>query len=195
MKRIARTIALFVLVLACAAAAEAAGPLNPLTTVTPSFDLGSRAHDLVLNDAGDLAYVATDLGLTIVDIRDPAAPAELGSVKVGEVSGIAVQGSHVYLAGIPSAAGLVVVDVAIPGTPVVRAKRKIPGSARDVAVKGNVAYVASFGGELYLFDITDPTNPRQFKVIGLPTWNTEWAGMPPAWLSSTALRSPRVTPR
>ena len=41
-----------------------------------------------------------------------------------------------------------------------------------MALKDNVAFVASDAGEMYLFDITTPTNPAQFKVLGLPAWKT-----------------------
>ena len=52
--------------------AEAAGPLVPSGEL--SLNLGSRAHDLVLSDDRDRAYVATDLGLSIVEYLISRAP-------------------------------------------------------------------------------------------------------------------------
>src|SRR5262245_33642018 len=143
--------------------------LQPPCTVT-------RAHDLVLSGDGTLAYVGTDLGLTIVDISQPTAPVRKGSVKVGgKVLGIAVKetgtGTYAYLASV--GADLKVVKVTNPNLPVVVASRAIVGYAWDVALKDNVVYVASFSGELQLFDITaDPAAPIHIRTIGLPAWTT-----------------------
>ena len=150
--------------------ARAAGPLQFLT----SLPLGTRAHDLVIREDGPrvLAYVGTDLGLTIVDVTTATAPVKLGSANVGgKVLGLAVKDQHAYLASIGP--DFKVVSVADPTHPVVVATRAIPGYARDVAVKDHVAYVASFAGELYLFDILDPAAPRQLQSIGLPAWRPE----------------------
>src|SRR5262245_18561963 len=138
-------------------------------TFVAAKSLGTRAHQLVLNDSGTLAYVATDLGLTIVDVHDPTNPIVLGSAKVrGKSYGLALQGTHVYLASV--GLDLVVIDVSDPTAPAVVASRSIPGYARDVAVKDTVDYVASFSGEVYAFDASEATDPRLVKVIGLPTW-------------------------
>jgi LVIVD repeat len=64
-----------------------------------------------------------------------------------------------------------VVDITDPDVPVVVATRVAP-HAHDVALKDDVAFVASFAGELYVFDIANPTNPVQIKVLGLPAWKT-----------------------
>ena len=85
-------------------AAEAAGPL---TQVGSWMSLGSPAHDLVIE--GDLAYVVTDLGLTIVNISNPAAPLIRGSVKLGGKGyGVAVKGDY---AAVNISTDLKVIDV------------------------------------------------------------------------------------
>ena len=146
-------------------AAVAAGPLTLVSTLV----LDKPAMDLVVS--GDLAYVATDVGVTIVDIADPANPEIVGQLSTGgQVMGLALKGSHLYLAN--RTKDFQVVDVSIPSAPVLLASRALSSYSWDVAVKDNVAYVASFGGELYLFDITQPGNPRQFDVIGILEWTS-----------------------
>lgn len=155
-------------------AAEAAGPL----TLEASISLGSRAHDLVLDlgrPDGDFAHVATDLGLTVVDISDPTAPAARGSVSLGGKSfGITRQGSLVFVAN--QTTGLRVVDVTNPDAPVVVATKAIPYKAWDVAVKEDVVYVVSYAGEMYVFRYARPSPPAvtltQIKVIGLQAWSS-----------------------
>jgi len=58
----------FIFVMGFLGSARAAGPLTHVTTVP----LGTKAHDIVLQ--GDFAYVVTDLGLTIVNVSNPASP-------------------------------------------------------------------------------------------------------------------------
>jgi hypothetical protein len=138
-----------------------------------SIDLGSRTHDLVLDDAGTVAYVATDAGLSVVDITNPEAPVEVSKVKLGgRGMGIARKDNLVFVAS--QAAGLNVVDVANANAVT---KRSIPYKAWDVAVKDDVVYVVSYAGEVYLFRISRSGPPDDdvvltpIKTIGLPTWN------------------------
>ena len=149
--------------------ASADGPLRLVATVP----VGSVSHDLDLQD--DFMYVATDAGLTVVDIsRLPGgAPVIRGSVQTNTANmGVKVRDRYAYLAGVTG--GFRVVDISNPDAPVVVATRAAH-YAYDVALKDNVAFVVSFAGEMYLFDITDPTNPAQFKVLGLPAWRTPGA--------------------
>jgi LVIVD repeat len=169
MKRSFRLAAAVTLVLVTSTVlAQAAGPLTSVASL-PLSPAGTRAHDLVVD--GDLAYVATNTGLSIVDITNPKDPKPVATLALGgKVSGIALKESHVYLAN--QTKDFQVVSVSTAGTPVLVATRSLPSQAWDVAVKDNVAYVASFGGQLYLFDITDPANPHQIDVLGLPAWSS-----------------------
>ena len=144
-----------------------------------SLSLGTRAHHLVLSDDENTAYVATDLGLTIVDVSNRANPVKVGSVRAGtKALGIALKGTHVYLA--TSSPDLVVVDASTPSAPAVVASRSLPNYGRDVAVKGDVLYVGSWGGEVYVYDLKDnPADPQLHRVLGIPAWN---AGNPQGYL-------------
>ena len=162
-------VALVALLLLGTIPAAADGPLSLLTTVP----VGSVTHDIDLQ--GDFMYVATDAGLTVVDVSalPGGDPVVRGSVSIGGslgTQGVEVRGQYAYLAG----GAFRVVDISDPDNPVVVATRSAY-YAYDVALKDNVAYVGSLAGELYLFDITTPTNPAQFKVLGLPAWKSPGA--------------------
>jgi hypothetical protein len=145
--------------------APAAASLSLVSTLP----LDKPALDLVVE--GDFAYVGTDVGVTIVNVADPAHPHVVGQITTGgQVLGLALKGSHLYLAN--RTKDFQVVDVSTPSAPVLIATRTLSSYTWDVAVKDNVAYVANFAGRLYLFDITDPANPQQFDVLGILEWTS-----------------------
>ncbi len=153
--------ALAAIVVAGVVPASADGPLNRLTTVP----IGSVAHDLDLKDG--FMYVATDAGLTVVDLSTMQPRGSLPTTSAN--MGIKVRGQYAYLAGVTG--GFRVVDISDPDALVLVATRPAP-YAYDVALKDNVAFVPSFAGELYVFDIEHPTNPVRHAVLGLPAWRT-----------------------
>jgi hypothetical protein len=156
--------------------ARAAGPL----TFVRSISLLGSAHDVAI--AHQYIFVATDTGMTILDASsDPASPVVRGSVAVGgtpttRTQGIAVEWPRAYLAS--QRAGVSVVDISNPDAPRVVSTKILPQPAWDVAVKGNIVYAVTNGGQLYVLDGAD--NLRQLKVIGLLAWSS--ASQDPAWL-------------
>src|SRR6185503_13287464 len=94
--------------------------------------VGSRAHDIVIDSipgvTGTFAFVATDRGLTILDISNPnQAPVVRGSElavncnvncergPIAKSQGLAKKGKYVFLAA--GAAGMQIIDVSDPGNP------------------------------------------------------------------------------
>jgi hypothetical protein len=126
------------------------------------------------------AYVVTDAGLQVVDLSDlPAGPPRLrGAINLGiRGLGIALNGDHVYVAN--QTRDLQIVNISDPDHPRLVATRLLPGGAWDVALKDDratggplIAYVASFGGELYVIDVTDSLNPQVIRVLGLNGWGS-----------------------
>jgi len=167
-------------VLADAGAGLADGPL----THHPAADrkLGYRVNDVILD--GSFAYVATDRGLTIFDISSPLNPVRRGSVvtancnvsctrgPVARSQGLAKKGDFVYLAA--GTSGMQVVNVANPDAPVTIASAIAPtrGTIYDVAVHptANAAYVASYSGEVYVWDISNPAAPVFKQALGVMMW-------------------------
>jgi hypothetical protein len=171
MKRALVLVAVIAIVGAWVGAAQAAGPL----TLEGSVSLNTPARDLVLDDAGQIAYVATDQGLAVVDISNRQNPVKLASLALGGKSyGIARKGSLVFVANVTT--GLRVVDVSNPANPLVVATKTIPYKAWDVAVKDDAVYAVSYAGEMYVLQWAwaSPTavTLTQKKVIGLLAWSS-----------------------
>lgn len=72
------------------------------------------AHGVAVS--GDFACVANQSpgGMAVVDITDPELPAAIGYVSLPDADGVAVSGTHAFVAGVQ---GLSVIDVADPWAP------------------------------------------------------------------------------
>jgi hypothetical protein len=110
---------------------------------------------------GSHAFVGTSTGLKIVDISDPAHPAELASLdNLGNARGVAVDstGNLAVVAARDSVHGDSVysVDVSDPSNPQVRDDEA--SCSGRLAVSGHYAYVASYCYGIYIYDISDPDN-------------------------------------
>src|SRR5262245_5058861 len=141
-----------------------AGPL----TLEGSLPLGIRAYALVLD--GNLAYVATEKGLTIVDVSDPLRPAVRGampSFKRTRSGGVGKKGAYVYRAA--GRAGMQVIDVSNPSAPRTIASAFAGGNIYDVAVHPTAAaaYAASYRGQVQVWDIANPAAPRLAQKLGV----------------------------
>ncbi len=166
-KRSALAVLALVVALAAPRVVDAQSPL----ALVRSLSLGARAHDIAI--AGDLAYVAIDSGLVILNLASPGAPVIVGAVATGSSSvtqGVEVEGDFAYLAS--REAGVHIVDVSNPGAPSVVGVKRFPTPVWDVAVKEAYVYAVTFGGEMYVLDVVQPSSPRQVKVIGLLAWHS-----------------------
>jgi hypothetical protein len=149
-----------------------------LQQVFPWTSLGSPARDLIIRD--HLAYVTTDRGLTIVDLTNPEAPRKRGELTNLGIRGLGIALAWPYAYVANQSRDLQIIDVADADAPRLVVTKSLPGGAWDVALKDQrgaggrlIAYVASFGGEVYVVDVTDHTTPQQIKVLkvlGLPAW-------------------------
>lgn len=125
--------------------------------------------------SGDYAYLTGSspdwtgsLGwLTIVDISDPTSPVLVSSYNLPDNAyGVHISGSYAYVTyvtpwccGYFGGAGLLVIDISDPTTPVTVGSYETSGNAFDVHVSGNYAYVAAGQAGLQVIDISDPASP------------------------------------
>ena len=171
------SIVLVAAVVALFAAAPTAVADGPLQLVT-SINLGFRAHDIIFD--GNFAYVATEKGLTILNITDLANPTLVGpaiaepALSGNRSLGLAKRGNFVYLAA--GKAGMQVIDVSDPLNPQTVGRGWNGGTIFDVAVHPNppagkaAAYAISYGGEIYVWDIENPAVPKLKQTIGVFHW-------------------------
>ena len=113
--------------------------------------------------SGNYAY-ATDINpgtLKIIDIRDPTAPIEKGTLSIGGAPGsVAILDNFAYVV---VGGNLQVVDVSDPATPALRGSLPI-GSGSFVVANNNFVYaIDDASEELKIIDVSDPNNPA---VIG-----------------------------
>jgi hypothetical protein len=114
---------------------------------------------------GDYAYALEYKTLRVLDISNPAFPAEVGTLEgFGLGRGITISGDYAYVAD--QSFGLHVVDISNPGSPIEVGLLGSLGQAWDVAVSGNYAFVGDAGGSLRVVDITTPSLPSE--VASLP---------------------------
>jgi hypothetical protein len=126
--------------------------------------------DIELSTSGDHAYAVGQGGLTIMDISDPTTPSVLYSgrgtngtemrfdhIEVGEDDTLYATGSF----------GMSVFDASTPAAP--EQLRRIDGSGMSgMAQLGSSLYLTTSAGELVVYDVTDPQNPKETsRVSGL----------------------------
>jgi hypothetical protein len=130
---------------------------NPHAPVSRGAVLLTGAGSLVAVDGTRAAVLTTSSSdnLDIVDVTNPLSLKRLGTVTLGPTGtakGVALANNIAYVAG--NTKQLMLYDISTPATPVLRGNGYTVGSAFDVRVLGNRAYVAD--------------QPATIDIIGLP---------------------------
>lgn len=115
-----------------------------------------RVYDVEIRDG--LAFMAATSGLVILDISDPASPADVARLDLPDsCAALDVSGNLVFVAnGID---GLKVIDISKPKAPVLTGSLQTAGAACDVEVYETTAYVADGAGGLLVIDVSNPATP------------------------------------
>jgi hypothetical protein len=140
------------------------------------YEAGTALVGLALQ--GNYGYVAGRPsqgrgGLHVVDISDPSNPRLAGRYDGGgEAFGVAVFGIYAYLVQGPRwngsnivSGGLHISDISNPMNPRRAGVYDTTGSAHDVTVSGNYAYLVGEGIGLHVLDISNPAQPQRFGAI------------------------------
>lgn len=117
--------------------------------------------------SGNYAYLALgSVGLRVVDISTPSAPAVVGSLDfTGNATDIAVSGSHAYM--VDYSAGVRVIDISTPTAPALITTVGTTGSANAIKISGTYAYVATTAG----LDVIDIATPASAALVPLSPFN------------------------
>ena len=126
---------------------------------------------------GTRGYVATQEGLRIVNLREPAVLSEVSRAPIPKAAGnsegaigICVAGNRAYLAA--DSDGLFIFDVIDPTQPRLIGQFATPGRARCVQVLGRTAYVAAGASGLLVLDVHDPANPVLVGTLSTGAFTT-----------------------
>ena len=113
---------------------------------------------------GGIAYVATSAGLEIFDARDPQSGYTPLATFAGNFAAVEIRGPLAYLVG---SAGLRIVDVSDAAHPLEVGAIATPTPGFDIALAGDLAYVAQNPLGLRIFDVSDPTAPAELGAMDL----------------------------
>jgi hypothetical protein len=138
-------------------------PATP--TIEGNYPITGYAWSIAVS--GDRAFLACDYaGLIVIDISDPASPTLVQTCNTpGAALGVAVSGTRSFVADYDS--GLQLIDISDPAIAIVGIRALTPDIARDVGVSGSYAFVAGYNS-LKAIDISDPTNPSNVGICGMP---------------------------
>ncbi len=126
-----------------------------------------------LNDvaySGSMAYLADWTGgLRIIDVSDPANPAEVSTVPI-QAWKITAHSDYAFVTeanpNFPDT--LKIYDTSDPYTPSMIASYTLPEDAYDVEYADGYLYVACFNSGLRIFDVSNPNSPIEVSWIDLP---------------------------
>ena len=132
-------------------------PSNPLLlTTTP---ISGSAWNSYGKD--NFLYISTNSAIRLYDLTDPTAPVLRDSYSCSP-KGLFVKDGLCYIANNSS---FVITDVSNPDDITLVGSLSLPGSAYDVAVIEDFAYIANnyYGGDggVYTIDVSDPATPIQ----------------------------------
>ncbi len=132
-------------------------PANPGEPVHEALDAGYLgANDVWVE--GRYAYLATDYGLVVMDVLNPADPEFYNQLETtDDALGIMVSGSYAYLACDDD--GLATVNISNPADLQGPYYEPTYDSALDVFVYEDYAYVADDYGYLSILYVVNPANP------------------------------------
>jgi len=118
----------------------------------------SSLLDVTLSPGKEYACVAGGLGLHVINITNPAAPWEAGSLAIATPAvAVAADGDFAYICELWEK--LHVVNLTNPAQPVEEGSCDLAARPVDVAVSGNHALVADESGGLRIIDVGNPSAP------------------------------------
>ncbi len=117
--------------------------------------------------SGNYAYYGRGAVFTIADKSNVASWKIIGESDVrGPVNGIVLNGTRAYVAA--GQAGLKVIDISDPRTPVIVRSVPTAGEAGALAILSNCLYLADGASGLLIFDVSNPALPVLISSFDTP---------------------------
>lgn len=133
------------------------------------YATGSTTYAIVVRNGGTAAE------LYVIDVSNPASPAEVGSVEIGAtVNDVAVCGNYAVVATVADSGELKVINLTTPGAPSIASTLDLTGAANALSVACTDTTVflgraASAQKEVYAISIANPLAPSALSTLELGT--------------------------
>ena len=115
--------------------------------------------------AGEVAYITADIGLVVVDLRDPLHPKLAAVRKLHDARASAIQFRYLW---VTTKDGLELFDVTNLRNPIARPEGLVPlADARKLYIARTYAYVAAKGEGLVIVNVTWPLAPKVYAKVTL----------------------------
>ncbi|MEJ2627191.1 MAG: chitobiase/beta-hexosaminidase C-terminal domain-containing protein [bacterium] len=146
---------------------DISNPNNPIEV----SHINSLGYAWDVHGSGNYIYVSGDNFLFILDIRNPLNPIEISKYTYADVGpsdweDLYVFGNYAYVTF--TYGGLRIIDISDPLNPKKAGYFETSGSAMDIFVSDNYAYVAN--NDFYIIDISELSNP--FEIGSYNTLET-----------------------
>ena len=142
---------------------EISDPVNPV--IVSTFSPPGNVRDVDID--GNYAYLSNmSQGFRVVDISDLYHPVEVGYCDTYDWPMAAdIAGNYAYIADFGF---ITVVDISDPTHPTPVGHEATNPATRQISVQGDYAYIACQEAPLYVFNISNPEEPRQVfeHIIG-----------------------------
>jgi len=114
--------------------------------------------------ANGFAYIAGGRpGLVVADVRDPARPRIVGTLREGEGSQVCLSGALAFLSS--DRGGFWVIDVHDPARPALVARMRAGSRGRGLGCLPRLVYYADPDSGLRVLDVSDPAAPRRVTTV------------------------------
>lgn len=143
------------------------------------FDTPGSGYTLAVKVRDNLLFQCEGIsGLGILDITNPMEPVEIGRANGASwiVYAVDFLGDYAYVAA--RTAGVAVLNVANPASPLTIRTVATVDAATDVKVYGTRLYVADRAGGLLIYSLANPANPAFLGKYDSPSlYNDEFLGV------------------
>jgi hypothetical protein len=155
---------------------DVSDPRAPI--ISGAIDVSDVASNIAI--AGTHVCVTTNWttparsSVQVIDVANPSSPTIVGhlDLNVGSLGGLAVYGSHVFVA---LNSVLLVVSIANPAQPAVTAALQLAGYCSAIRVDGSLAFAVTDSG-LQVIDISTPNAPAVLATTQTPGSDVALAG-------------------
>ena len=123
---------------------------------------GEKLAPVGVAAAGDIVYAACEAeGIKVVDVSDPRAPRVVATKKDGSVRHLLYRAPYLYAAD--SLGRFLIYDATVPTALTRLGAKTMKAAVQQIAVSGNLAYLAVGPAGLRIVDVSTPSDP---VVIG-----------------------------